>query len=284
MIVFLNGKFLDARNAKVSIFDHGFMYGDGVFERLRTYRGKIWNSRDHIQRLFQSAKLMHMHIPWKPKQMERWILQTIKKNGFSESGIRVELTRGEAEHNLKYDFLSKRKPTLLIVVISLRPWPPDFYKKGIRVITFPLERSFPEVKTTSLIVSTLAQQAATLRKADEAILIDCFGRVTECTSANVFFVKNGKLLVPQARVLPGTTAKVVVPCAKKAGIPVIQKVIKKSDIALMDECFLTSVTRGIMPVAAIDGKSFKQKTPGRITVTLMEKFQDKIDRFIHGSS
>lgn len=275
MIIQLNGKFVSEAKAKISVFDHGFLYGDGVFERLRTYHGKIWNLKAHVTRLFHSAKLIKIHIPWSLEQVMRWIERAVKKGNFQEANIRVTLTRGMTDKEMRYDFVTPRKPTLVIMVFPFKPWLATFYSKGIKLITVRKEREFPEIKTTSLLPQVIANHAMQKAKADEALFISHDGRITEGTSCNIWFVEKGRLVMPDARVLPGTTVEIVKRLAKRADIPVVKKVVKH--FAHMREMFVTSVTRGIMPVASLDGKKF-QKTPGPMTQKLMELFREYVEQ------
>lgn len=285
MVIFLNGKFIPEEKAKVSVFDHGFLYGDGVFERLRTFNGKIWNLAAHTARLFHSAAIIKIHIPWSRHQFMNWVKKTVEKAAKASGkniaasvnrdfNIRVTLTRGMALKDMRYDFLTSRTPTLCIMVSSLQPWPKEFYEKGIRVITVRTQRELPEIKTISLLPQVIANHQMHEVSANEGLFIAHDGKVTEGTASNFYFIKGGKLYVPDARVLPGTTFEIVKKLARKAKISVIKKVIYAASIRGFQECFITSVTRGIMPVASIDRKHFH--SPGKVTQSLLKLFEQYV--------
>lgn len=200
MIVFLNGKYVDSRRAKISIFDHGILYGDGFFETLRTYGGEIFNLDAHVERVFQSAERMRMPLPWKGKQVQRWIEKTLERNKKSrgEWRIRVTVTRGENDRR----FLGSKRPTIFITAEPFKGWPRSVYTKGIDLVTFPGTRPYPEVKATSLLSLVLAWQKKEETSAEEAIFVDD-GMVTEGTVSNLLCVKRGRLIIPQARILGG---------------------------------------------------------------------------------
>lgn len=285
MVILLNGKFIAEEKAQVSVFDHGFLYGDGIFERLRTFHGKVWNLAAHTERLFHSAAIIKIHMPWSMKQIMNWVTKTVSKAAKSAAAgkgaathrdfnIRITLTRGMAAKDMRYDFLTPRIPTVCIMVSPLKPWPKEFYEKGIRVITVRTQRELPEIKTISLLPQVIANHQMHEVSANEGLFIAHDGRVTEGTASNFYFIKGGKLYVPDARVLPGTTFEIVKKLSRKAKISVIKKVIHAASIRGFQECFITSVTRGIMPVASIDRKHFH--SPGKVTQSLMKLFEQYV--------
>ncbi|MBI5754716.1 aminotransferase class IV, partial [Candidatus Peregrinibacteria bacterium] len=310
MIFFLNGQFVREEQAMVSVKDHGFLYGDGVYETLRTYHGKVWNVKAHIDRLFQSARGILLDVPWKKKEVERWIEETVKRNGelvavtlrqaqgdnevlnsqmvragrflsrrqgtalrndsIMEYKIRVTATRG-ANH---FDFLTTKHPTICIAPEPLLPEPPEVYEKGVSVITFFMERIFPEVKSLNFLPAILARQAAEKKKAYEAIFVnrDCF--VTEGTITNVFLVCGDELITPSEGVLGGTTREVILKLAKSV-MRVRLRDIAKKELYFADECFLSNTIRGIVPVVKIDGKKIGNGRCGFWTKRLRTAFLTK---------
>ncbi|MEK7528823.1 MAG: aminotransferase class IV, partial [Patescibacteria group bacterium] len=237
MKVFINGKFVDGKKAVISVFDHGFLYGDGVFETLMSLGVKVWNVDAHVDRIFNSARLMRMPLSWKKKQVRGWIVSAVRKNGFDRSRIRLTITRGVNG----FDFMSVKKPTVCIIVTRNKPWPKEYYRRGIDVITARVERTYPAVKTTSLIANIIAQQKMNDAKCQEAILVDRHGHVTEGTTSNVLFVRNSTLIVPKDEALAGTTMAIVCKLARKIGMKVEERFVMEKEIMRMEECFITSV-------------------------------------------
>lgn len=272
MIVFLNGKFVKKEKAKISVFDHGFLYGDGVYETLRTSNGKIWQLNDHLKRLKNSAKLLQLSLPYPLKKIGHLIEKTLKRNGFEESRIRVTLTRG-MNH---FDFKSCRKPTFCIQVQPLRPQPENIYKKGVKIVMMPIERALPEAKSVSLLPFIIGQQKAASQKAYETIFINTRGYVLEGTMTNIFMVKNGVLITPRSNILEGTTRKSILQLAKKMSIPTKINDFKGAHLYQADEVFLTNAPRGIIPAIRVDGRKIGKGIPGAITQKLSQKYHELI--------
>jgi len=246
-IVFINGRFVDEKNAVVSVNDHGFLYGDGVYETLRTFNGKVWQAGEHLKRMRRSAKMTGLHIPWKDSELKKWIEETVKRNGFDESRIRVTVTRGVNN----YAFSTCGEPTLVIQVKKLVPEP--VAAKGVKIVTIKMNRILPEAKSISLLPMILARRLADSKKAYECVFVDADGYVLEGSITNVFVVKNGVLMTPSEGVLPGTTRDFVLKLAKKRGIKTLMRKIKYGELVKADEVFVTNAPRGIVPVREVDG-------------------------------
>ena len=272
MIVFLNGRFIDAGKAKISVFDHGFLFGDGVYETLRTYSGKIWQMREHLLRLRHSAGLLGIPVPWTGKQISQWVYKVVRLNKFRESRIRITLTRGENY----YDFIGAKKPTLCIQVSKLIPEPESVYKDGVKTISFPMTRLLPEAKSINLLPMILAQRAMQKRHAYEAMFVDTKKYVREGTITNVFIVKGCILTTPKTGVLSGMTREAVVHVAVKLGFKVIFKDFTLRRLVNSDEVFITNSPRGIIPVVQIDGHRIASGKPGPSTILLMKSFDEYI--------
>lgn len=266
MIVYLNGKFANAREARLSAFDAGFLYGDGIFETLRTYNGKIWQMKEHLERLLESAHMRGWKLPWKPEELSQIIQKTLDKNDFKESRIRVTITPGV------------KQPTLFVWVQPLEKMSPDVYKKGVTTITFPLERPFPQMKTTSMQPLIVARTEMMNKKAFEALLINRKGCITEGTWTNVFMVRKKRIITPRLGVLLGTTRSVVLNIARKL-FRIKQRDITRRELMNADECFLTNSPKGIIPLVRIDGEKIGTGRPGPITKHLMQEFEKKIKKF-----
>ncbi len=300
MIVFLDGRFVEALKAKVSIFDHGFLYGDGVYETLRTYGGKIWQLDEHLRRLTNSAKMLGLKLPVSRAQIGEWVREVVRRNESAdrlklssrarnarrcEWRMRITLTRGQNS----FDFLSCKKPTLVIAVQKLKSEPQAIYRQGVLVVTVKMERFLPEAKTISLLPFILARRGMARKRAYEGIFVDARGYVREGTITNVFMVKDGVLWTPKSGILPGTTREVVLKIVRGMGgrgkvIPAGGPVVRVADFKLAqlyaaDEVFLTNAPRGIIPVREIDGRKIgRAKTicPGPITRKIQIEFAKKI--------
>lgn len=250
MICFLNGKFLEEKEARISPFDHGFYFGDGVYETMRTVQGELWQGEKHLERLFFSAKCINLTIPWSREQILGWIEETITRNSFKESRIRLTLSRGL----LDLTFSKKNKPTILIKVEALKEESMLVFDKGIRAVTMKMERILPQAKTLNLLPQILAFQKAQKVGAYEVLFINKKGFVTEGAITNYFIVKKGFLLTPNEDILYGTTRDLILEIAGREKIPVQFKNLRLKDILLADECFICNAPRGIIPVREIDGK------------------------------
>jgi len=272
MFVLLNGKFVDEREAKVSVMDNGFLYGDGVYETLRTYGGKIWQVEEHLRRLRSSAGMLGIDVPWPDLKIGSWLKGLCRMNGFKESRIRITVTRGVNG----MEFEGSRKPTILIQAGVLKDIPLSAAKNGVKVVSVKFQRLMPEAKTISLLPMILAKRAAERAKAYEALFVDGDGFVLEGSVTNVFMVKSGRVFTPGRDVLPGTTAKALVEALKKSVFKVVKKKIRLSELKKADEVFLTNAPRGIVPVAYVDGLKIGVGKPGVITRKIAGIFKEFI--------
>lgn len=263
MKVYLNGRFLDGADAKISVFDPGFLYGDGIFETLRTYRGGVWQMREHLARLYESARMRGWKLPWKQEQLTVIIEKTVSKNAFREARIRMMITQGLKE------------PTLLVWVTPLEKLPSSLYVRGVSAITFPLERPFPQMKTTSMQPLLIARAEMNRKRAFEALLINRKGCITEGTWTNVFAVKKKILLTPRLGALLGTTRDTVLRLARPL-LRVRQRDITRRELMNADECFLTNAPKGIVPVVKIDGEKIGAGRVGPVTKHLQKEFDKKV--------
>lgn len=274
MIVCLNGRFINAAHAKVSLFDRGFFYGDGIYETLRTYNGEIWQLEAHLERLASSAKLVGMDLRSSLVKIGKDLRSTIRRNGFKESRIRLTVTRGvtswkKPEMTLHHT----EKPTIAITVTPFTPIDSIFYKKGVSAITFPAERFLAEAKTLFFLPQLLARQAAHKAEAFEALLRTREGHLTEGTISNIFIVQDQTIITPGAQILFGVTRAVVLALAKKY-YKVIERPLTLFDIHHATECFLTNTSWEIMPVISVDQKRIGKGTPGVVQSHLQKLFKD----------
>lgn len=268
-IIFLNGKFLEESKAAISINDHGFLYGDGIYETMRTYNGKVWLIEDHLERLFNSAKILDLKIPWTRKQIEKWIYELIKKNSElsaqnSDFRIRLTVTRG----NNDFDFFTTKKPTILI---TAQPLVDEKQKKGLKLISFQGERTVPNAKHLSQIINIIARQEAHKQKADDAVFVDDQGYISECAFSNIFMVKNGILKTPKLEnILSGTTRKFILSFANEI-LPTKECKIKLEELYNADEIFLSVTTRGILWVNNIDNYKIGNEKIGKFTEQIKKR-------------
>ncbi|MEK7171683.1 MAG: aminotransferase class IV [Patescibacteria group bacterium] len=263
MIVYINGKFINANDAKISIFDPGFLYGDGIFETLRTYNGEIWQMEEHLERLYESAKMRGWKLHVKPSEIAEAVSKTVKKNNFKESRVRITITPGV------------KQPTVFIWCQPLLALPKRVYSRGVSAITFPLERPFPQMKTTSMQPLLIARAEMLKKRAFEALLINSKGYITEGTWTNVFIVRKKKIITPRLGVLLGTTRSTVLKLAKKL-FRIKFKDITRREVLNADECFVTNAPKGIVPIVKIDGEKIGTGRVGPITKHLMKEFEKKI--------
>ena len=273
--IFLNSKFLEESKASISINDHGFLYGDGIYETMRTYNGKVWLFNEHLDRLFNSAKILNLKIPWTRKQIEEWIYELIKKNTNRKSQIanrnfriRLTITRG----NNDFDFFTTKNATILI---TAKPLIEEEQKKGLKLISFQGERTVPQAKHLSQIINIIARQQANRKKVDDAVLVDERNYISECAFSNIFMIKDGMLKTPKLNnILSGTTRKFILSFANKI-LPTKECKIKLKELYNADEIFLSVTTKGILFVNQIDRHRIGNGKIGEYTLKIKKIFESK---------
>jgi branched-chain amino acid aminotransferase len=281
MLVFVNGEFCPESQARVSVYDHGFLYGDGIFEGIRAYGGRIFRLVDHIDRLFESAKTVGITIPLSRKEVSEACAETLRRNNLTEGYLRLVVSRGSGKMGL--DPRNCGKPTVVIIpatyVITLAGLKP------VKAVVVSMRRNPPfcipaSAKTLNYLNNILARMEAINAGADEAILLDLRGFVCEGSGDNVFIVKNGKLLTPplEASILGGVTRAVVIEVARKLGIEVAEKDLTTHDLYNADEAFLTGTGAEVHPIAEIDGRKIGMGEAGPITGKLEEGFKKEAQR------
>jgi len=280
--IYLDGKFVKEEEAKISVFDHGLLYGDGVFEGLRSYNGKIFKLDEHLIRLYNSAKAILLEIPLKFDEFKKVVIETVKKNNLKDSYIRIVVTRGVGDLGL--DPRKCPKPTIFVIASRIQLYPESLYEKGIDVITVPTRRNLPEslnpaIKSLNYLNNILAKIEATNAGATEGLILNQFGYVSECTGENIFIVKGNTLKTPpiSAGALEGITRKVVMDIGKNIGLEVKEENLTRYDIYTSDECFLTGTAAEIVPVVSVDRRIIGNGKPGKITMKIRNEFQIIID-------
>jgi len=275
MFVWFNGKLMPAKKVRIDYLDRGFMYGDGVFESLRTYNGKPFMLDEHLKRLNKAAKLMHIKVV----DLKGPVLKTLKANDLKESYIKIMITRGVASgHGLDIKNV-RSKPTILIVVDKMKEYPAVTYSKGWAAVITNIKRgdTLSNVKTLNYANNVLAKLDAADRKANEAIMLTHEGYLAEGTVSNLFFVKDGKLYTPslKAGILNGITRALVIESAKKLKLNVIEGLFEKAELYHADECFIIFSGAGIVPIVKVDGKKISGGKPGNITGRLIYAYEEK---------
>ncbi len=287
MWVYLNDRFVPKEEAVVSVFDHGFLYGDGVFETLRAYRGRIFQLTEHLARLDRSASSISLDLPMTRAQLADLVRESLTRNQLQEAYLRITVSRGPGEIGL--DPALCKAPTLVIIAKPFQPYPERFYTQGVPVIIAKTRRNLPEalpphVKSLNYLNNVLAKMEAKAAGAHEALLLNHRGEVTEGTSSNVFVIQEGLLRTPavESGILAGITRGVVLQLARDLGIPTEETRLAVGDFASAEECFLTNTTQEVLPVTQMDGRRLGDGRPGAITRRLHASFRGSLDRFLDG--
>ena len=270
MKIFIDGKYYAEKDAKVSVFDHGLLYGDGIFEGIRIYHGRVFKLKEHIDRLFCSAKAILLKMPMSHAQLMAATVETCRKNRLRDGYIRLVVTRGVG--NLGLNPNKCKMASVIIIADKIQLYPAEYYKKGLVIITVPTTRNLhsalnPAIKSLNYLNNILAKIEANNAGCEEAIMLNSEGFVAECTGDNVFIVKNGELLTPplSAGALYGITRGTVMDIAREAGIKVSEPTLTRYDLFNADECFLTGTGAEIVPVVKIDGRVIGTGRPGKMT-------------------
>jgi branched-chain amino acid aminotransferase len=279
--VYVNGTITPADRAVVPVFDHGFVYGEGVYEVLRTYNRVPFLYDRHMQRLRRSAERLQLDVPFEDGTLLSWIEQTMAAAGeLNEAYIRILLTRGVGE--LTYDPRSTPTPTTVIIVKPFEPPPRETYEKGISLALVEMLRNHPRtvnplIKSNNLLNNAMAMQAAFRAGADEALMCNYRGEITECSMSNFFLVRGGAVLTPPsaAGLLEGVTRAFVFELGRELGIGISEATLLPQDLQTAAEMFITSTTRGISPVVKIDGRQVGSGVPGPITRRLIERYETR---------
>ncbi|MEM1602808.1 MAG: branched-chain-amino-acid transaminase [Candidatus Bathyarchaeia archaeon] len=278
ILVYIDGKFYPKEEAKISVFDHGFLYGDGVFEGIRAYDGIVFKLREHIDRLYSSAHAIMLNIPLTREEMIEAVLETLRRNNLRDAYIRLVVTRGVGDLGL--DPRKCSKPSVIIIAVPmLKLYDEEKRRKGISAIISwirrdPVDATSHEIKSLNYLNSILAKIEANNVGADEAIILDTNGYICEATGENIFIVKDGKLYTPprSSGALPGITASVVKKIAAKLGYEVIERNITVTELYNADEAFLTGTGAEIMPIREVNGRRIGDGRMGPITERILEEF------------
>jgi branched-chain amino acid aminotransferase len=276
--IWLDGEWHDRATAKVSVFDHGLLYGDGVFEGIRVYGGKIFRLAEHVERFYDSAKAILLEIPLPPERMSQVIVEAVKRSGLADAYVRPIVTRGVGD--LGIDPRKCPVPTVMVIVDSIKIWSPERYEQGLAMVTAatPIpqrEALSPRVKSLNYLAHILAKIEGNLAGADEVLMLDSEGHVAEGSGQNLFVVKAGRISTPTAYsgILLGVTRATVMELAVAAGYPMTETVLNRYDVYTADEAFLTGTASEVVPIRMLDGRTIGSGTAGPITRDLMTRFR-----------
>ncbi len=276
--VYINGEYFEKEQAKVSVFDHGLLYGDGVFEGIRSYDRLVFKLKEHIDRLYESSQGIMLTIPLSKEEMIKAVVATLKLNELDNAYIRLVVTRGIGDLGL--DPRKCKNASVVIITDNIKLYPEKMYKEGLTIITVPTPRNIPEalnpqIKSLNYLNNILAKIEALNSGYEEALMFTAHGYVAECTGDNIFIIKDNFLITPPAflGILKGITRACVMDIAKKSSMTVKEEVITRHNIYTADECFLTGTAAEIIPVVGVDKRVIGDGKPGKLTLGLMKEFR-----------
>jgi branched-chain amino acid aminotransferase len=277
--VYINGKLYEKNDAKISVYDHALLYGDGVFEGIRVYNGKVFRLKEHIERLYESALSIWLEIPLSREQLTEAVNHTVKLNNKKDGYIRLVVTRGAG--SLGLDPRKTTDPQVVIIVDDITMYPAEFYEHGLEIVTAATIRNHPNavnprIKSLNYLNNILAKIEGIRAGCVEALMLNHKGEVAECTGDNLFLVKRGVLLTPpiDAGILEGVTRNAVIELARAANVPVRETALLRHDVIIADECFLTGTAAEVIPVVKCDDRMIGTGKPGPITRMLRERFHE----------
>jgi branched-chain amino acid aminotransferase len=277
MKIYIDGKYYDERNAKISVFDHGLLYGDGVFEGIRAYHGRVFKLREHIDRLVCSARAILLTLPMSHAAIMKAVVETCRKNKLRDGYIRLVVTRGPGTLGLNPNRC--KKPCIIIIADKIQLYPKEYYDRGLEIVTVATTRNLhnavnPAIKSLNYLNNILAKIEANNAGCEEAIMLNAEGFVAECTGDNIFIVKGNSLATPSlsAGALYGITRQTVIELAQENGLLVSEPTLTRYDLFNADECFLTGTGAEIVPVVKIDGRVIGKGRPGPITRELVKRY------------
>ena len=274
MLVYIDGEFLPKEAAKISVFDHGLLYGDGVFEGIRSYEGRVFKLDEHLQRLYDSAKAIMLKVPISIEDMAEAVLETLRRNQLHDAYIRLVVTRGVGLDPDKCPV-----PTIFIITDKIVLYPPNFYEDGLEITTVSVRRNYaeatnPRIKSLNYLNNILAKIEGKQAGVEEVLMLNAEGYVVECSGDNIFFVKDNVIVTPPIHlgILEGVTRNTVIDLARELGITVEDKVFTRHDLYIADECFLTGTAAEVIPVVKIDQRIVGNGSPGVVTQKLIKEF------------
>ena len=281
--IYINGEYFSKDDAKISVYDHGLLYGDGIFEGMRIYGGKVFRLREHLVRLWESAAAISLSIPLDIDRLTDDVNEAVRLNGLEEGYIRLIVTRGAGALGL--DPFRCSDPQIIIIVDKITLYPAELYENGLELVTASTIRNHPaalspRIKSLNYLNNVLAKMEGLKAGCKEALMLNHQGLVAECTGDNVFIVKADRLITPpkEAGILEGITRNAVLELAKEAGIETAEEPLTRHDLFVADECFLTGSAAEVIPVVVLDGRSIGDGTPGPVTKQLNDAFRELVRR------
>ena len=279
--VYIGGKLYEKTEARISVFDHGLLYGDGVFEGIRSYSGKVFRLEQHVDRLYDSAQVIYLHIPLTREEMGQAIEETLTANKLVDAYIRVIVTRGAG--SLGLDPRKTTDPQVIIITDQISLYPEELYEHGLKIVTAGTTRNHPNalnprIKSLNYLNNILAKIEGTNAGCLEALMLNHKGDIAECTGDNIFVVSRGVLHTPSkdSGILEGITRNAVIELARATGLTVVERTMDRYDIYTADECFLTGTAAELIPVVECDGRVLGSGRPGPVTRDLRQRFQSLV--------
>jgi len=277
LTVYIDGELVNERDAKISVFDHGLLYGDGVFEGIRFYEGRVFQCEEHIDRLWDSARAIAMKMPWTKEEVTEAMMETIRANELRDGYVRLVVTRGAGGLGLNPYLCDK--PSIVIIASTISLYPKEKYEKGLTVVTCATRRPTPAalspaVKSLNYLNNVMAKIEAINAGAEEGVMLNEQGFVAECTGDNIFVIKNGVIYTPpvSAGALDGITRRVIFQIAQELDLELVEQTLTRYELYTADECFLTGTAAEVVPVAVYDNRPVGDGTPGPITLRCIEHF------------
>jgi len=278
--IWLDGQLLDESEAKVSVFDHGLLYGDGVFEGIRFYNGRVFRLVEHVERLFLSARAILLKMPWTEQEVSDIVRETIRANGLSDGYVRLVVTRGSGGLGLN-PYLCE-KPSMFCIAASIQLYPEEYYEKGLELITCSTRRPShatlsPQVKSLNYLNNVMAKVECIKAGVMEGLMLNDAGTVAECTGDTVFIVKNGVIITPKITdgALDGITRAVIFDLCERQEIEIIEDTLTRYDVYTADEVFLTGTAAEVIPVVKVDDRPIGEGHPGEVFKCLLEAFREE---------
>jgi len=279
--VHINGQLYDKEDAKISVYDHGLLYGDGVFEGMRSYGGRVFRHRQHLERLWESAKAIQLTIPISIEAMQAAVDETLKANAIDDGYVRLVVTRGAGTLGLDPNRTSD--PQVIIIADHIALYPPELYENGLEIVTVSTQRMHPaalspRIKSLNYLNNILAKIEGLQAGCSEALMLNHKGEVAECTGDNIFLVRHRVLQTPpiEAGILEGVTRNAVIELADDAEIEVQEIPLTRHDVYIADECFLTGTAAEVIPVVKVDSRTIGDGRPGPITRDLIRRFKELV--------